>query len=200
MKTINEILFTISNGLMIPVVILLLALIVIAIITLFNFFADYSAHIKWLKEMEHSYSEYVKGDIAGMLAKVPSKGCPEFTSCFDKLIDTKGDKAACDMIVASYEIVVDKKLAKSRLLLKLGPMLGLMGTLIPMGPALVGLAAGDISSMAINMQVAFSTTVVGMLIAAIGLISLSADKRFYAHTLNDLQFISEILQKNETEK
>lgn len=36
----------------------------------------------------------------------------------------------------------------------------LMGTLIPMGPALVGLANGDISTMAYNMQVAFSTTVV----------------------------------------
>ena len=39
-------------------------------------------------------------------------------------------------------------------------MLGLMGTLIPMGPALVGLSTGDIASMAYNMQVAFATTAV----------------------------------------
>ena len=36
-----------------------------------------------------------------------------------------------------------------------------MGTLIPMGPALVELSTGDIGSMAYNMQVAFSATVVG---------------------------------------
>ena len=41
-------------------------------------------------------------------------------------------------------------------------MLGLMGTLIPMGPALVGLSTGDIASMAYNMQVAFATTVVAV--------------------------------------
>ena len=35
--------------------------------------------------------------------------------------------------------------AISKTLTKMGPMLGLMGTLIPMGPALVGLSAGDIS-------------------------------------------------------
>lgn len=68
-------------------------------------------------------------------------------------------------------------------------MLGLMGTLIPMGPALVGLSAGDISSMAYNMQVAFATTVIGMLIAAIGLLQLQSDKRFFARSFNDIEFI-----------
>ena len=42
------------------------------------------------------------------------------------------------------------------MLTKFGPILGLMGTLIPMGPALMGLSTGDIGSMAYNMQVAFA--------------------------------------------
>ena len=58
-----------------------------------------------------------------------------------------------------------------------------------MGPALVGLSAGDISSMAYNMQVAFATTVIGMLIAAIGLLQLQSDKRFFARSFNDIGFI-----------
>ena len=68
-------------------------------------------------------------------------------------------------------------------------MLGLMGTLIPMGPALVGLAVGDISSMSYNMQVAFATTVIGMLVAGVGLISLQLNQRYYAACFNDLEFI-----------
>lgn len=68
-------------------------------------------------------------------------------------------------------------------------MLGLMGTLIPMGPALIGLASGDIVSMAYNMQVAFATTVVGMAVAAIGLAALQMNKRFYARSFNDLDFV-----------
>lgn len=74
-------------------------------------------------------------------------------------------------------------------MIKFGPMLGLMGTLIPMGPALVGLATGDIASMAYNMQVAFATTVVGMLVAGIGLITLQERQRFYACSLNALEFV-----------
>ncbi len=74
-------------------------------------------------------------------------------------------------------------------MIKFGPMLGLMGTLIPMGPALVGLATGDIASMAYNMQVAFATTVVGMLVAGIGLATLQVRQRFYARSLNTLDFL-----------
>ena len=68
-------------------------------------------------------------------------------------------------------------------------MLGLMGTLIPMGPALVGLASGDIVSTAYNMHVAFATTVVGMAVAAIGLAALQMNKRFHARSFNDLDFV-----------
>lgn len=68
-------------------------------------------------------------------------------------------------------------------------MLGLMGTLIPMGPALVGLASGDIVSMAYNMQVAFATTVVGIAVAAVGLVTMQVDKRFYARSFANLDFV-----------
>ena len=72
-------------------------------------------------------------------------------------------------------------------------MLGLMGTLIPMGPALVGLSTGDIGSMAYNMQVAFATTVVGLFSAAIGFITQQVKQRWYTRDLNRLEFVSEVL-------
>ena len=75
------------------------------------------------------------------------------------------------------------------MLIKFGPLLGLMGTLIPMGPALVGLAEGDISSMAYNMQIAFATTVTGMAAAAVGMLKLQFDQRFYAIVYNDLEYL-----------
>ena len=104
------------------------------------------------------------------------------------------DNAAyCERLVSNYEVDAAKELSGSRILMKLGPMLGLMGTLIPMGPALVGLAAGDISSMAYNMQVAFATTVVGMLIAAVGVATLQVRQRWYARELNNLEYVKTML-------
>lgn len=75
----------------------------------------------------------------------------------------------------------------------MGPVLGLMGTLIPMGPALVGLSTGDIASMAYNMQVAFATTVVGLFSSAIGFITQQVKQRWYMQDLNRLEYVSEVM-------
>ena len=79
-----------------------------------------------------------------------------------------------------------------------GPMLGLMGTLIPMGPALVGLSTGDIASMAYNMQVAFATTVVGLFSSAIGFITQQVKQRWYLQDMTNLEFLSELLTEKHT--
>ena len=55
-----------------------------------------------------------------------------------------------------------KSLSSNRLVIKAGPSLGLMGTLIPMGTALSSLSQGDLMIMSANMVTAFTTTVVGM--------------------------------------
>ncbi|MEM8907842.1 MAG: MotA/TolQ/ExbB proton channel family protein [Bacteroidota bacterium] len=55
-----------------------------------------------------------------------------------------------------------KSLNANRLVIKAGPSLGLLGTLIPMGTALASLSQGDLLVMSANMVTAFTTTVVGM--------------------------------------
>jgi len=74
-------------------------------------------------------------------------------------------------------------------------MMGLMGTLIPMGPALAGLASGDIESMARNMQVAFATTVTGLVAAAIGYVTQQVKQRWYLQDITNLEYLSEIIGK-----
>ena len=54
------------------------------------------------------------------------------------------------------------KLDQIRFVIKLGPALGLMGTLIPMGISLAALAQGNIPSMASSMVTAFTATVTGL--------------------------------------
>ena len=100
-----------------------------------------------------------------------------------------------ERLLADFEIAADKDLAISKTLTKIGPMLGLMGTLIPMGPALVGLSAGDISSMAYNMQVAFATTVVGLFASAIGFITQQVKQRWYLQDMTNLEFLAEIMKE-----
>ncbi len=113
----------------------------------------------------------------------------------DKISRNSANQPMMDKILGDYEVTADKELSSSKLLVKIGPMLGLMGTLIPMGPALVGLATGDVASMASNMQVAFATTVVGIIIGAIGFISLQVKQRWVADDMNILEYVVESLKK-----
>lgn len=55
-----------------------------------------------------------------------------------------------------------RRLDPSRLMVKVGPSLGLLGTLIPMGVSLASMAAGDLEAMAGQMVVAFTTTIIGL--------------------------------------
>ena len=114
-----------------------------------------------------------------------------------KTIKAKDSHAHIQRLIADYEIIADKELAISKTLSKMGPMLGLMGTLIPMGPALVGLSSGDIASMAYNMQVAFATTVVGLFAAAVGFITQQVKQRWYLQDLTNLEFLSELINEKK---
>lgn len=82
--------------------------------------------------------------------------------------------------------------------MRLGPMLGLMGTLIPMGPALVGLATGDIAMMALNMQVAFSTTVIGVFVGGIGFILYTICMRWFSEDYHKIQHIIDLAQDEQS--
>ncbi|WP_286333268.1 MotA/TolQ/ExbB proton channel family protein [Duncaniella freteri] len=189
MKTLSDILFVISNALLIPVIILLLYLAMRAVWVLFCFYNEYKQKMKIagiFRQMIQNYSPE-ELDLAQEQLDSPGKDC--VAACFQNLLSHKDDKIYCEHLLADFQVDVQKQLSKYRILIKLGPMLGLMGTLIPMGPALVGLASGDIVSMAYNMQVAFATTVVGMAVAAIGLAALQMNKRFYARSFNDLDFV-----------
>ena len=74
--------------------------------------------------------------------------------------------------------------------MRAGPALGLMGTLIPLSPALAGLANGNVKQLSDNLRVAFSVTVLGLLVGAVAYgISLVRD-RLYGQDLSDLEYVA----------
>jgi MotA/TolQ/ExbB proton channel domain protein len=118
-----------------------------------------------------------------------------FTGFLHNIIEAPS-KAYSNRLLADYEVRADAELGKYKLLTKFGPILGLMGTLIPMGPALAGLATGDVASMAYNMQIAFATTVVGLFVGAIGYVLLQIKQRWFVAELADLEFIADLKEQN----
>ena len=99
--------------------------------------------------------------------------------------------------LADFDLRSLRKLERTRMLVRFGPALGLMGTLIPLSPALEGLASGDVKQLSDNLRVAFSVTVLGLLIGAVAFsISLVRD-RLYAQDLSDLEYVVAALDPPE---
>jgi biopolymer transport protein ExbB/TolQ len=70
-------------------------------------------------------------------------------------------------VIQSAEHESARALGRVRFAVRVGPSLGLMGTLIPMATALNGLARGDLPALGSNMSVAFSSTVVGIAVGVV---------------------------------
>lgn len=87
----------------------------------------------------------------------------------------------------------ERRLARLAAAVRLGPLTGLMGTLIPLAPGLVALADGDLSTMASHMRVAFTVTVVGLATAAIAYVVMSVRRSVDAEDLADLTLVADCL-------
>lgn len=99
--------------------------------------------------------------------------------------------------LADYDYRSMKRLERTRILVRMGPALGLMGTLIPLSPALAGLAEGNVDELTENLRVAFGITVVGLLTGAIAFaVSLIRD-RIYAQDFSDVEFAAAELTGRE---
>lgn len=82
-----------------------------------------------------------------------------------------------ERLLQTAELAQIKSLDKIRFVIRVGPALGLMGTLIPMGISLSSLAQGDMPKMAGGMVTAFTTVVVGLAYSVLAyLMSLVKEK------------------------
>ncbi len=91
------------------------------------------------------------------------------------------------------ELFAYEQLEKIAITTKLTPMLGLVATMIPMGPALKSLADGNVQGVSENLAIAFSAVVVALISASISYVIYSVRKRWYAKEILDIVEI-----KNET--
>jgi len=100
--------------------------------------------------------------------------------------------------LADFDLASLRRLERTRMLVRAGPALGLMGTLIPLSPALAGLAQGNVQQLSDNLRVAFSITVLGLLVGAIAFgISLVRD-RLYAQDFSDVEYLAATLVEPAT--
>lgn len=198
MNYISDILYWISTGLLVPVIVLLILFFGRALLLIGNFFGQYLSVRRTSALLGKEMDGLNRDNVATLPERLPARNPSSVVVCLRRLVDAD-NAAARQHLLATFEIEADKDLSVPKTLGKMGPMLGLMGTLIPMGPALVGLSTGDIASMAYNMQVAFATTVVGLFSATIGFITQQVKRRWYLQDMSHLEYVAALLNENQPE-
>lgn len=93
------------------------------------------------------------------------------------------------------EAQLKKRINRIRTWVKLGPTLGLAGTLIPLGAALSSLANNNFKQLAESGTHSIGATVMGLMIGAICMIIVHHYERWYAI---DLAEIRHIIEKTES--
>jgi Biopolymer transport proteins len=94
-------------------------------------------------------------------------------------------------LLAEEEAKCASSLRPTELVVKLGPMFGLLGTLIPLGPGIVALGMGDTETLSKSMAVAFDTTIAGLVSAAVCFVISGIRKRWYSSQMATLEALME---------
>ena len=194
----------ISQSLTIPVLVILLVIVIITIITLGGVIAEYTSRRKvpvgtirdLIYEINNAQTvDQLKSVISS--AKIPKaqkKVLDEIASS-----ETLGKDSREALARKLFEFEEEKTLStlqKTDIITRIGPTLGLMGTLIPMGPGLAALGAGDINTLASSLTVAFNTTIVGIGSGALCYFIGKIRSGWYDRYLSDLDaLIDAVLDK-----
>lgn len=197
MEAISKVLFWVANSLLIPDIILLLLLFARSLFLIGGVYNQFMIKRKNDKTLNQLIKSLTPTSLTTLREALPKHDNSLFVKYLRDLLSNPPSEDYANYMIANFENEADKDLSLSKLLAKMGPILGLMGTLIAMSPALVGLSSGDIAGMAYNMQVVFATTVIGLVISASGLITLQFKQRWYAKDINNLDYVASVLNRDE---
>ncbi|OUR61793.1 hypothetical protein A9Q74_07720 [Colwellia sp. 39_35_sub15_T18] len=167
-QPIESMMAKVSTLLMTPVILVIVLLLIYAVFSLGRFLSQYIVRKKnaltYVKQVAHQQSQYLSGyPIHNYFVANP--------------------KASEDEL----EVFALKKLETLRIVTRIAPMLGLIATMIPMGPALQAMADGNIQGISENLIIAFAAVIWGLTISTLTFWPASVKKRWCAQELINIR-------------
>ena len=199
-ETLTSLIHIISESLLTPVVIILVIFVVLAILCLGGMINEWISR----KPIKSEDFEKLIRDISFSNSPSEIEGYVKDSGLFDwqkgvlvKIaknhdIGLDARKALATELISSEETRLIKSTNKTDILVRLGPILGLLGTLIPLGPGLAALGSGDITTLAESLTIAFDTTVTGLAVGGIGYLISKFKKQWYESDLIDVETLAEV--------
>lgn len=191
----------ISQSLQIPVIVFLVIFAIFAVITLGGLVAEYTSRKKIsvdsLEKIIYSISNAESYDEILSIIKnariYESQKVILIKVLRANTLSNDARQTLARKLLEAEENKFTKKIEKTDIVTRIGPTLGLMGTLIPMGPGLAALGAGDVNTLANAIIVAFDTTVVGIGSGAVAYFVSKVRRRWYEEYLSDLDALVDVI-------
>lgn len=202
---LTQMMHTVSDAMTVPVVVVLLLFLVYGVYTIGSLIVEvaverkrYCAKVPELvARLEEARPEGLGQviDDAGLLVN-QADDLKELVSYL--YLPQDGRTEVAKRLLANQRQAYQKAVNRTDALAKIAPMVGLMGTLIPLGPGLVALGNGDVQTLSASMQFAFDTTVAGLLAAVVFFIATKVRRAWYSDYLVSMEAaFNALLEKGE---
>jgi biopolymer transport protein ExbB/TolQ len=192
---LQSFIYLVSSTLLYPALFLESVLVLCILIFTGNFFAEWLERVR-LKKV--SSQELVQLALSSSTDKVSSHTVQSYLNTLTPLLERADLRT--EVIIESLLQENISELWKSsdhlRMLIRIGPGIGLIGTLIPMSTGLAALSQGDMSKLASELVLAFTTTVVGLAIGTSAYFLYWKKRRWIEQDVRRMEFLTEILMEN----
>jgi biopolymer transport protein ExbB/TolQ len=198
-EILSNLLYLIAQSLFIPVILVVIGFMIYAVLSLGGFLTEKFSRSKFqVNETEALIRAISKSSNPEEMKKKvrESELREDHKEIIIKIISNhdigpKSRRAIATKLIEEEELNYASITQKTDILVRLAPTIGLLGTLIPLGPGLSALGAGDINTLAQSLLVAFDTTITGLAAGSIGFVISRYRKKWYTDDLSILEAIIE---------
>jgi biopolymer transport protein ExbB/TolQ len=198
--TIKEILRVVASSLQTPTILVLIFLLCAAVIAMGSLLAEaLTEHRRMKAKIPELIDQVHRTDLSGLDGVIGDSGLLRRQKAALTALTTRADlpehtrEALARQLLFEEQKRYDKIVKWTDIITRIGPMFGLLGTLIPLGPGLVALGRGDTKTLSESLLIAFDTTIAGLVSGALAFVVSTIRKRWYEAYLMNLETLLEAI-------
>ena len=200
-----DVMHTLASSLEVPVIVILIALVVIMVVILGMLIAELFTEHRYFRLSLPQLIDDLKtsSDPARIIRESGMLGRQKNTllELLSHPQATPADRESLAVnLVAEEQAIYDGRVKVTDLIAKVAPMLGLMGTLIPLGPGIVSIGSGDTELLSESLLIAFDTTVLGLIVSAVALCVSAVRKSWYVKYMAAFEAAAECVLETANEQ
>ena len=186
--------YLISSSLLYPALFLLVILTLWVIIYAGSFFAEWLERLKLTEFSAAKLSSLSREDNS---QKIVSHRVAFYVKRLKSLLNGfETEEIEIENLLQENNLKMWKSLDRIRMIIRVGPSLGLIGTLIPMGTGLAAMGQGDMVKLSSDLVIAFTTTVVGLAIGIAAYFFYTVKRRWVEEDIKNMEIATEMLANN----